>query len=36
MPEDILAYRLLKSANLSEKQEQLVKAKINKHTLETM
>ena len=28
MPEDILAYRLLKSENLSEEQEQLVKENI--------
>ena len=34
MSEDILAYRLLKSANLSEEQEQLVKATIDKYTFE--
>ena len=32
----ILAYRLLKSTNLSEEQEQLVKATINMYTFETM
>ena len=36
MSEDILSYRLLNSANLSEEQEQLVKATIDKYTFETM
>ena len=36
MSEDILAYRLLKSANLSEEQEQLVKATIDRYTFDTM
>ena len=36
MPEDILAYRLLKSADLSEEQEQLVKATIDKYMFKTM
>ena len=36
MSEDILVYRLLKSANVSEEQEQLVKATIDKHAFETM
>ena len=36
MSEDILAYRLLNSWNLSEEQEQLLKATIDKYTFETM